>query len=80
MKLIVCRSCRDVVALDFDMRQCKCGKSEGRYLDNDLAAVAGDCFVIGIQNGLRYEMVERCEAFVIPDTAPTVVRFVEALG
>lgn len=67
MKLIVCRSCRDVVALDFAPRECKCSRSMGLYLDNDRVRVAGDCFVIGIENGLRYGTEDRVEAFVISE-------------
>ncbi len=74
MKLIVCRSCRDIVALDFSYRRCKCGESMARYIDKDKVRVHGPCFVIGIENGLRYELVDRCEAFVIPDTALVVER------
>ena len=34
MKLIVCTECWDVFKLDFEIRNCKCGKCSGRYLDD----------------------------------------------
>lgn len=74
MKLIVCRPCRDIVALSSFYRRCKCGESKARYMDKDKVRVHGPCFVIGIENGLRYGEVDRCEAFVIPDSDVHVER------
>jgi hypothetical protein len=35
MKLMVCRSCGDVVLLRREPRQCACGQAQGRYLDDN---------------------------------------------
>lgn len=53
MKLILCPSCSDVVALRVGkIRQCECGSVGGRYLDSLHAEVWGaDGFVLGFANG-----------------------------
>lgn len=40
MKLIFCEQCFDVVKLDREMRQCKCGRVKGRYIDEVHAEVS----------------------------------------
>lgn len=34
MKLLLCLDCADVVKMNAQLRQCQCGKSSGRYLDD----------------------------------------------
>ena len=98
MKLLLCPTCSDVFKLDEDeLRQCKCGKCSGRYVDNINAEVWGDGVVIGFANGslARAIMKQRAfgdlietmggcygrevkgrefDAFIIPDSAASVVR------
>ena len=50
MKLIYCTECRDVVNLDFVKRECKCGRSSGRYIDSLNAVYSGPCVPLGINN------------------------------
>lgn len=55
MKLMVCRSCGDVVLLRMEQRNCWCGTSSGRYLD-DRATVeqsAGTLSIALDNQGLR---------------------------
>lgn len=51
MKLILCEKCSDVVALKVDVvRNCFCGLSGGRYVDELNAEVWGPCFKLGFAN------------------------------
>lgn len=52
MKLIVCTDCWDVFKLETELRHCKCGKCQGRYLDDGLnAEYGGECAIpIGFHN------------------------------
>lgn len=52
MKLILCKSCLDVVRLlHIKWRKCECGESGGQYNDDLLSStVGGNCEVIGIRN------------------------------
>lgn len=38
MKLLLCRQCSDIVKLGYEPRACRCGASEGRYLEDGLHA------------------------------------------
>lgn len=51
MKLLLCKDCYDVFKLDYEMRQCKCGKVKGRYLDGRMAEVSKDGVSIALGNG-----------------------------
>lgn len=42
MKLLLCQSCFDVFKLDYDLRQCKCGKVKGKYDPNGATAITTD--------------------------------------
>lgn len=41
MKLAFCPRCQDAFKLDYEMRQCKCGASKGKYEDPTNAIVFG---------------------------------------
>jgi hypothetical protein len=41
MKLIYCTSCGDILALDYKLRSCQCGKCKGKYTDSRLAVTNG---------------------------------------
>jgi len=83
MKLIYCKECRDVVNLDFVERECKCGRSRGRYKDSLNAVIMGPCVPLGISNASLQEAIRWrpdsgrgsvVEAFVIPKKCETVER------
>lgn len=52
MKLLVCRYCHDMFAMrNKYARFCSCGKSAGKYLDDDITAVYNkNAVVFGIDN------------------------------
>lgn len=58
MKLLLCGCCGDLQALQYDRRECRCGRSAGCY-DNggDTATVAGEAMVVGIDNRTIYSLV-----------------------
>lgn len=82
MKLLHCTKCGDVFKLDADLRTCRCGRVEGRYLGNLHAEYRGDTAVpLGITNSsLTLAIRERPNegqgkeftAFVIPHVCPTM--------
>lgn len=84
MKLLYCTQCKDIVLLHARERKCYCGESSGRYLDALNAEYSGPCLMLGIDNGSLREAVHshkshpdglrgiRFEAFIIPETAPTI--------
>lgn len=85
MKLIFCRSCRDVVALYVNGgdRKCMCGRASGRYTDGLNATISGDAIPLGFDNSsfmmaLRHRpqrgVGQMFEAFVIPAECDTVQR------
>lgn len=85
MKLLHCRWCKDVVALDKTERTCKCGRSKGKYFSDGLnAEILGVYAVaIGFENhsfadAVRNEpesgMGIEFTAFVIPRNVPTILR------
>jgi hypothetical protein len=51
VKLIFCNNCRDIVKLKHESRNCECGESGGRYIDDLYAEVWGPCIKIGFANG-----------------------------
>lgn len=90
MKLILCTSCQDVVKLTRGGRYCDCGRSWGRYLDDDVnAEISGDAVPIGFANSqLQFALTHRPEsgmgrtfdAFVIPMQCDTVRKIDQSNG
>ncbi len=84
MKLVFCPECHDVFKLQYDHKQCMCGKSGGKYTDEINAIIEGMAIPLGFSNGsfvkalkqypFEAKMGERFEAFIIPENAPTVKR------
>lgn len=83
MKLIICTECWDVFKLEHETRRCKCGKCEGRYLEDGLnAEFKGETAVpIGFANTSLLEAIEaqpdvgwgkEFTAFVIPKVCKTM--------
>lgn len=52
MKLLLCKSCQDVVKFQSTDRVCQCGLSGGRYLDDDVTVeyYGEHAVVLGIDN------------------------------
>ena len=83
MKLIYCKECRDMVLLDFSQRECKCGRSKGRYLDSLHAEIRGPCVALGILGSSLHRAIDNqadegwsdeFTAFVISKKCKTVRR------
>ncbi len=82
MKLIQCSYCQDVVALRRSHRTCWCGKSGGKYKDDDLHAyIEGPCTPLGFANSSFEDAIDNQPidgigknfvAFVIPKVCPTI--------
>ena len=53
MKLVYCPFCEDLFRLfeEKELRLCRCGKSGGRYINNEEAVVLKDSISIGLGNG-----------------------------
>ena len=85
MKLLFCKACNDLFALDSDYRACHCGVSGGYYKDNGMDVIInGPAIPVGITNSSFLSAVDLqkdfgegvpFEAFVIPKNCPTVTYF-----
>jgi hypothetical protein len=51
MKLLICLKCEDVFNLTKVEKQCGCGETKGRYIDNMNAVISGNCKPLGFHNG-----------------------------
>lgn len=80
MKLIFCKRCQDVVKGDLVARECKCGLSGIKYLDDLNAIYWGQAIPLGFDNNSLLVAIQnhptkglgvRFEAFVIPKTCET---------
>lgn len=78
MKLLNCRVCHDILALDHHPRRCRCGLCYGRYTDDRQAEYAGPGRVLGLGNRDYVRMilspVYRGEIWTIPDVGDNVRR------
>ncbi|BBN90565.1 MULTISPECIES: hypothetical protein [Rhodocyclales] len=81
MKLLFCPHCQDVLKLRFEQRTCECGKSWGRYEDEEHARIGGAAVPLGIGNRSLVDALESRPAdgkgttflaFVIPLQSPSV--------
>lgn len=60
MKLLYCPDCRDVFKLvRSEVRRCKCGKVEGRYLNRRNATVSANAVSLVIGNGSIQDAIGR---------------------
>lgn len=77
MKLILCRKCGDFVRLKSTTRECDCGLSWGKYI-NDLDAVCGgDAVMCGIANTSLARLIQNgdsAELFRIKEPCDTFKR------
>ncbi len=83
MKLIYCQECGDMVKLSYELRECKCSHSSGRYLNELEAIYRGAAIPIGIENNSfvgalrnrpKIGLGKKFQAFVIPEKCPTFWR------
>jgi len=59
MKLIYCPRCEDIVRLMIWERQCICGASKGRYVDENNAKVTDVAIPIGIDTDQFQDALEQ---------------------
>ncbi len=52
MKLIYCEKCGDIFNLRKKTKSCSCGETSGKYINNIIAEIHGDCLPIGIANNI----------------------------
>ena len=75
MKIVICQSCGDAVALSIKERRCDCGKSGGVYLeDRHTAEVDGPSHVIGLPNSLAVRATREATAWVFTEPYKRIVR------
>lgn len=84
MKLLLCKSCQDVVRLIDEKRVCRCGKTGGIYVDDLNAKYFGnDAVPIGFANSSLHQAIinqpigghgKEFIAFVIPKNCSTLVK------
>ncbi len=75
MKILICHSCGDAVALSIKERRCACGESGGIYLeDHHTAAVDGPSHIIGVPNSLAIRQVREATAWVFTEPYKRIVR------
>jgi hypothetical protein len=63
MKLLLCKSCHDVVKFGDDWRKCKCGKCAGRYLSDGVRAefYGTGAVVLGLDNTSLARAIRRAD-------------------
>lgn len=82
MKLLLCKSCQDVIRLiPNEVRSCKCGNCSGKYINGIDAVYTGEnavplgfansTLVSSIRNQPQSGMGSNFTAFVIPVICPT---------
>jgi hypothetical protein len=80
MKLLLCLECDDVFNLDYEEKNCKCGKTRGKYVDQINAVYSGHAVPLGFNNISLAAAVrnqpeqgegEEFTAFIIPKVCPT---------
>jgi hypothetical protein len=61
MKLLYCTECHDIFKLGYNLRACKCGESQGRYLEDGLhAEIKGEfAMCLGFANSTFVKALER---------------------
>lgn len=80
MKVVVCRECGDWVKLTGETRYCRCGRSGGAYLPDDVNAVVfGPCFPVAIRNSEFPHKGKGSWLILDPENPESHVRF-ETLG
>ena len=69
MKLLLCKKCHDIIRLQYEVRECKCGEVTGLYRDWIHAEYFGPAIKLGLDNLDVIQMIKsnkkRIELFTI---------------
>lgn len=78
MKLLLCRYCSDVFALQKERRSCRCERCTGLYLDDVQIEVMGPCYVLAVNNRVLVKTLDHFNEHKasIPDKWPLDVLLV----
>ena len=81
MKLLMCLECNDIFNLDLSEKSCSCGRSKGKYINQQLAKYTGksavplgfsnSSFIQAIKDQPKEGMGKEFTAFVIPKNCET---------
>lgn len=81
MKLLMCLECNDIFNLDLSEKSCRCGRSKGKYINQQLAEYTGKSAVpLGFSNPSLIQAIKEqpkegmgkeFAAFVIPKNCKT---------
>ncbi|KGR83649.1 hypothetical protein [Lysinibacillus boronitolerans] len=84
MKLLMCLECNDIFNLDLSEKICSCGRSKGKYINQQLAEYTGKSavplgfsnpsFIQAIKDQPNEGMGKEFTAFVIPKNCETFFR------
>lgn len=84
MKLLMCLECNDIFNLDLSEKSCSCGRSKGKYINQQLADYTGKSavplgfsnpsFIQAIKDQPNEGMGKEFTAFVIPKNCETFFR------
>lgn len=84
MKLLMCLKCYDIFNLDLSEKSCSCGRSKGKYINQQLAEYTGECALpIGLSNPSLLQAIKdqpnegmgkEFTAFVIPKNCKTFLK------
>ncbi|EOR25791.1 MULTISPECIES: hypothetical protein [Bacillaceae] len=81
MKLLMCLECNDIFNLDLSEKSCSCGRSKGKYINQQLAEYTGEfALPLGFTNSSLIQAIKHqpnegmgkeFTAFVIPKNCET---------
>lgn len=81
MKLLMCLNCNDVFSLDMYEKSCRCGRSKGKYINQQLAEYTGEFTMpLGFSNSSLIQAIKdqpneglgkEFTAFVVPKKCET---------
>ena len=84
MKLLMCLECNDIFNLDLLEKSCRCGRSKGKYINQQLAEYTGKSavplgfsnpsFIQAIKDQPNEGMGKEFTAFIIPKNCETFFR------
>lgn len=84
MKLVMCLACGDVFNLDVNLKECKCGRTEGRYLGKINAYYKGDTAIpleldnADLAKAINDNSIEKSDvpfkSFVVSRDSPTFIK------
>lgn len=84
MKLLLCLECNDIFNLDMSEKSCSCGRSKGKYINQQIAEYTGEfALPLGFSNpsliqAIKDQPIEglgkEFTAFVIPKNCKTFLK------